>query len=73
MGQASPSGVGEHLSEGDTGLQPADPSKKLPTLSETREGMRRLQMGYVWELRNLIESGRFDIDSYVRGLIGFCT
>ena len=25
--------------------------------------MRRLQMGYVWELRNLIESGRFDIDS----------
>ena len=58
MGQASPSGVGEHLSEGDTRLRPADPSKKLLTLSKTREGMRRLQMGYVWELRNLVESGR---------------
>jgi len=25
-----------------------------------REGMRRLQMGYVWELRSLIESGRYE-------------
>ena len=24
--------------------------------------MKRLQMGYVWELRNLIESGRSDLN-----------
>ena len=52
MGQARPSGVGVHLLEGEeTMLQTSDPSK-------TREGMRRLQMGYVWELHNLVDTGR---------------
>ena len=35
----------------ETMLQTSDPSK-------TREGMRRLQMGYVWELHNLVDTGR---------------
>ena len=36
----------------------SETSKIVPTLSKIREGMRRLQMGYVWELQNLVKSGR---------------